>query len=202
MTTIRCKAIAAVAGLALAIPAVGTAGDKLQSTLVNPVVLSGTTTPALTGPIGAAWTNGVAKGKFKGDDKCKLQVVISGLALPDTDQIPGTGDEVICVASSQVSLVYVAPLNTGAVLRGEVKSGKVKIKADLFAEGTGCIPAKKGGPGLAQFAATLACYEPDPVYPPPAIPFASDPTQGVYPAGFPPRPASPMIATGGLNFAP
>jgi len=194
------KLLAVWAALALGTPAF--AGDKSQSTLVNPVVLTGVSVPALTPPLSGAWVNGTSKGKTKGDDKCKVQVLLVKLALPDSDGIPGTGDEVICTADASVSLGYAAPLATTTVFRGEVAGGKVKIKADLFAEGTGCIPAKTGGPGVAQYDGRLSCYEPDPGYPPPPLPFLSDPTQGVYPAGFGPRPASPMIATQGLNFRP
>ncbi len=189
-------------GACLAIATTALAGDKSQSTLVNPVVVTGVGVPALVPPIGAAWTNGSSKGKTKGDDKCKVQLQLSGLALPDSDQTSGTGDEVICTADSNISLGYAAPISTTAVLRGEIKSGKVKIKADLAAEGTGCVPAKKGGPGLAQYDGRITCYEADPGYPAPPLPFTSDPTQGVYPLGFAPRPASAMIATQGLNFAP
>lgn len=194
------RVIAVGAVLALGTPAF--AGNKSQSTLVNPVVLTGSALPVLTPPVGVAWVNGTSKGKTKGDDKCKVQVLLVKLALPDSDGIPGTGDEVICTADASVSVGYAVPLNTTAVFRGEVASGKVKIKVDLFAEGTGCIPAKTGGPGIAQYAGRLTCYEPDPAYPPPPLPFLSDPTQGVYPAGFGPRPASPMIATQGINFVP
>ena len=188
--------------MVLVMAVAGFAGDKSQSTLVNPVVVTGAGTPALVAPIGTAWTNGASKGKTKGDDKCKVQVALSGLALPDSDGTPGTGDEVICTADANVSVSYAVPLSTTAVFRSEVKSGKVSIKADLFAEGTGCIPAKKGGPGIAQYDGRITCYQPDPAYPAPPVPFASDPTQGIYPAGFGPRPASPMIATQGLNFIP
>lgn len=189
------------AGACLTLASTGIAGDSSQSTFVNPVVLTGSSVPALTPPIGGAWTNGVSKGKTKGDDKCKVQISLGGVGLPDSDGVAGSGDEVICIADASVSLGYGVPLNTSAVLRGEVKAGKVSIKADLAASGTGCVPAKKGGPGLAQYDGRVACYQPV-AYPPPPLPFTGDPTQGVYPAGFAPRPGSPMIATQGLNFAP
>jgi hypothetical protein len=189
-------------GVAIAMASPALAGDKAQSTLVNPVVLTGAPVPALTPPVGAAWANGTSKGKTKGDDKCKVQIQLSTIALPNSDGIPGTGDEVICVADSQASVTYAVPLSVSAVLRGEILSGKVKIKADLFAEATGCIPSKGGGPGLAQYDGRITCYAPGGPYPPPPIPFASDPTQGVYPAGFAPRPPGALIATEGINFAP
>lgn len=198
----RARRMTVAVGTALAMVSPALAGDKAQSTLVNPVVLTGAAVPALVPPIGAAWANGTSKGKTKGDDKCKIQVQLSTIALPDSDGVPGTGDEVICIADSQASVAYVAPLSVGAVLRGEILSGKVKIKADLFAEATGCVPSKGGGPGLAQYDGRITCYAPGGPYPPPPIPFISDPTQGVFPAGFAPRPPGALIATEGLNFAP
>lgn len=194
-------AAALVAGVCVAFVPPALAGDKSQSTLVNPVSLTGVGVPTLVNPIGLAWTNGSSKGKTKGDDKCRIKTQLKGLALPDSDGIPGTGDEVICLGDSNVSVLGV-PLSTTAVLRGEVSSGKVKIKVDLFAEGTGCIPSKGGGPAVAQYEGRLTCYEPDPAYPAPPLGFLSDPTQGVYPAGFGPRPASPIIATQGIFFKP
>src|SRR5258706_15804632 len=102
------------------------AGDKSQSTFVNPVLLTGAATPALVPPVGASWTNGTSKGKTGGDDKCKVQVSLGGLALPDSDGIAGTGDEVICTADANVIVGGALALSTTAVFRGEVKSGKVK----------------------------------------------------------------------------
>jgi hypothetical protein len=154
-------------------------------------------------PVGPFWANGVSKGKTKGDDKCKVQVQLGGIALPDTDGIPGTGDEVICTADANVTINGVSATSTTAVFRGEVLAGKVKIKADLFAEATGCTPSGTAPPGgIAQYDGRITCYAPDPAYPPPPLPFVSDPTQGVYPFGFGPRPVSPMIATQGLFFKP
>lgn len=191
-----------VAGACLAFVPPAFAGDKTQATMVNPVMLTGAGAPALTAPLSVAWTNGVSKGKAKGDDKCKVQVQLKGIALPDSDGIPGTGDEVICTADTNVTVLPALALSTTAVVRGEVSSGKVKIKVDLAAEGTGCIPAKGGGPGVVQYDGRITCYEPDPAYPAPPVGFLSDPTQGVYPFGFGPRPASPLIATQGIFIKP
>jgi hypothetical protein len=189
-------------GIALVMSATAFAGDKSQSTLVNPVLVTGVGTPALSGPIGAAWTNGVSKGKTKGDDKCKVQVQLGGLTLPNSDGIAGSGDEVICTADAQVTVSNALTLSTTAVFRGEVLNGKVKIKADLFAEATGCVPSLGGGLGVAQYDGRISCYEPDPAYPDPPQGFVSDSSQGIYPAGFGPRPASNLIATQGLYFKP
>jgi hypothetical protein len=189
------------AGACMALATTGIAGDKSQSNLVNPVVLTGASPTVLTPPISAAWTNGVSKGKTKGGDNCKVQIQLQKLTLPDSDGVAGTGDEVICVADANVSAGYALPLSTSVVFRGEVAGGTVKIKADLAAEGTGCVPAKKGGLGVAQYEGRVTCYEPSP-YPPPPAPFLSDPTQGLYPASFAPRPPGGLIATQGINIAP
>lgn len=193
---------ALVIGLGLAVSSPVLAGDKSQSTFVNPILVPGAGVPALAGPIGTSWTNGVSKGKTKGDNNCNVQVKLGGLTLPDSDGTPGTGDEVICIADSNVTVGPSLTLSTSAVLRSEVKSGKIKIKVNLQAEGTGCTASGGGGSDVKQYDGRLTCYEPDAGYAPPPLPFASDPTQGVYPAGFAPRPASALIATQGLYFAP
>jgi len=198
----RVARTALVIGLGLVVSSPVLAGDKSQSTFVNPIGVTGAAAPALTGPIGASWTNGVSKGKTKGDNNCNVQVKLGGLTLPDSDGLPGTGDEVICITDSNVTVGGALFLSTSAVLRSEVKSGKIKIKANLQTEATGCVASEGGGPGVEQYDGRMTCYEPDPTYPAPPLPFASDGTQGIYPAGFGPRPASAMIATQGLHFAP
>ena len=201
MTTIKAATMLAIAALLL--PGHAPAGDKSQSTFTFPAVPSGAPLPALTGPTAPHFAIGTSKGKTKGDDKCKVQIQLSKLSgLPDSDQIPGTGDEVICVSHASIVLSGTTPLSTSAVFRGEVKSGGVKIKVDLFAEGVGCIPSGGGGPGISQYESSTACYAPDPGYPAPPLPFASDATQGVYPAGFGPRPSTPLFAADGITFLP
>jgi len=178
------------------------AADKLQASLVNPGVAGGNALPALVGPISGAWINGQSKGASVGDDKCRIQVRAARLdtsVLPDSDGIAGTGDEVICLGYSNLSLGYVTPVRTTAVMRGEVTGGKLNIRVNLFAEGVGCTPTGKGPPNpLASFDSRIDCYAPDPSYPPPPVTFASDPTQGIYPSAFAPRPASGLIMTQGL----
>lgn len=194
----------ALLAVAIAMPGSALAGDKSQSTLVNPGV-TGTGAPVDLGTKTVAsgvWTNASSKGKTQGDDKCKVQIQLSKITLPDTDGIAGTGDEVICVSDSKITLGGAIPLNTTAVFRGEVKKGTVKIKADLNAEGTGCIPSKKGGPGIASYESRTVCYTADAAYPAPPIGFASDSTQGIYPAGFGPHPSSSIIAADGIYFIP
>ncbi len=193
---------AALLAAAIAVPGWSLAGDKTQSTMVSPVVTS-LGAPVDTGtkvPTGF-WINGVSKGKTQGDDKCKVQIQLLKTTLADTDGLPGTGDEVICVADSKINAGGL-PINTTAVLRGEVSKGNVKIKVDLYAEGTGCIPSKKGGLGVASYESRTVCYMPDPGYPPPVIPLMSDPTSGIYPVGFGPHPSTPIIAVNGIYFVP
>lgn len=178
------------------------AADKLQSSLVNPGTAGGNALPALTGPVSTAWINGRSKGSTTADDKCRIDVRASRLdtsVLPDSDGVAGTGDEVICLGYSNLALGYVTPIRTTAVMRGEVTGGKMNIRVNLFFEAVGCTPSGKGPPNpLASFDGRIDCYEPDPSYPPPPVTFASDPTQGIYPSAFAPRPASALIMTQGL----
>jgi len=193
---------ALVAAAALLAPGNAPAGDKSQSTFTKPGGVTGVALPATTGPSSAAFTNGSSSGKSKGDDKCKVQIQLKGVGLPDSDQLPGTGDEVICVSHASVSTGGIG-LSTSAIFRGEIKSGGVKIKADLFVEGIGCIPSKGGGPAVSQYEAQTSCYEPDGTYSPAlSVAFASDSTQGVVIGSFAPRPATGLLANDGLSFLP
>ena len=179
--------------------------DGTQSSLANPQALAGATMPAITGPIGTAFTDGTSKGKVKSDNKCNFQVKISGLTLADSDGAPGTGDEVICIADFHITMGGAnANLNGSLVTRGEISGGGVKIKVNLATETTLCVPTG-GGSDTQQYDARLACYEPDAAYAPVFTgPFLSDASQGLIiappgPGGFAPRPASSLIAVAGSN---
>ncbi|HYV57468.1 MAG TPA: hypothetical protein VE911_07985 [Candidatus Nitrosopolaris sp.] len=179
--------------------------DGTQSSMVNPQSLAGATMPAITGPIGAAFADGTSKAQVKSDNKCNFQVKISGLALPDSDGTPGTGDEVICIADFHITMGALnTNLNGSLVTRGEISGGKVKIKVNLAAEGTPCVPTG-GGSDTQQYDARLACYEPSAAYAPAfTAPFLTDATEGLIfaaagPGGFAPRPVSNLIAVAGSN---
>jgi hypothetical protein len=194
------KVLGTLIGIVLVFPAMSMAGDKTQSTLVDRLVPPAGAVPAVPNPSAGFWMNGTSKGKTKGDDKCKVQIQMKGIALPDSDQVPCSGDEVICVAHSHTTVLGV-PTDVSAVFRGEVKSGAVKIKRDLFAEGTGCTPSGGvGGLGIQQYDGGIYCFLPDGGYPPPVLPFLSCPLEGIYPLGFGPIPVTPVIATEGLHF--
>lgn len=187
---------AVLAGLSVA-----TAADKVSMTMVNPVVLGGPGAPALLGTGGSGFVDGTSKGRFKADDRCRLLVRAAKLALPNTDDQPNTGDEVICITDAIVTQAGPTVVETSTVIRGEIRDGKLRIKVSLDAEGTGCIPAGEGATRQV-YDTRFTCWQPDPTYPDPPVGFASDPSQGVYPTSFAPRPASPILASGGLNFAP
>lgn len=76
----------------------------------------------------------------------------------------------------------------------------VKIKVDLVAAGSGCVPSG-GGSDVKQFDSRLTCYEPSGAYAPcggaGTIPFTSDATQCVVLGTYAARPGSPLIATDG-----
>jgi hypothetical protein len=198
------RVMSLVIALMLAAPATLRA-DKTSSNMVNPEALAGATMPALTGPIGTAFTNGASKGQVKSDNKCNFQMKLSGLGLPDSDGTPGTGDEVICIADTHVTMgAGNSNLNASLITRSEVRGGQVKIKANLANEGTPCMPTGAGS-DTQQYDARLACYAPDAAYAPPiSFPFTSDSTQGLIlsppgPGGFAPRPASALIAVSGSH---
>jgi len=195
--------IVAVAGAALITPGAVLAVDKASSSLEQPSSFTVTSPPPLTGPRSTKWTNGTAKGssKFTG---CKVQVQIKGTTLADTDGIPGTGDEVICLSDNDVDASGIAAPG-GVILRGEVSGGSIKIKADLTAEITVCGAI---GP-IVEYDSRMTCYEASPTYNATAgcgnpacspIPFASDPTQCACSTAYPTRPTTPLIATGAAFF--
>ena len=199
--------IVAVVGVALIAPGAALAVDKSQSTMEKPSGFSPTSPPALAGPISTKWANGTAKGKSKFSG-CTIQVQLKGTTLADTDGIPGTGDEVICLSDNDVDFTT---SGGGAILRGEVSGGGVKIKVDLAANNIPC-----GVGPLVQYDSRMTCYEPDPTYNAttgcgqPAAPptgcapntggFTSDPTSCVCTGGYPLRPSTPLIATEGSFY--
>jgi hypothetical protein len=199
--------IGAVVGVGLIAPGAAPAVDKSQSTLAQPGFFAATSPPALTGPKSATWVNGTAKGKSKFTG-CKVQVQLKGMMnLPDTDGIPGTGDEVICISDQNASIGLLSTaIPAGGIFRGEVSGNSVKIKADLAAEMVGCGIA---GGNIVEYDSRMTCYEPSPAYNAahgcgsadctPA-PFMSDPTQCVCTAGYPTRPTTNLIATEGLFY--
>lgn len=194
----------ALAVVAMVTVAVAVAADKATMTLVNPVALGGSAAPALLGTGGSGWLNGTSKGRFKADDRCRFLVRATRLSLPNSDGQPGTGDEVICIADSLVTKTGPVFVETSTVMRAEVRDGKLRMKLNLLAEGTGCVPGG-GGDTRQVYDTRFTCWQADPTYfgmAPPPVPFASDPSQGVFPTSFAPRPSSPILASAGLNFAP
>jgi len=195
--------IIAVVGSALITSGAALAADKASSTLEQPASFNATSPPPLTGTKSTKWVNGTAKGKSKFSG-CTVQVQLKGTTLPDSNGIPGSGDEVICISDNDVDVNGI-PLAGGTILRGEVSGGSVKIKADLAAEGTGCGAV---GP-VVEYDSRITCYEPDPAYNAAAgcgnpactpILFASDPTQCACSAAYPTRPSTPLIATEAAFF--
>jgi hypothetical protein len=201
--------LVALLAASLVLPGGASAGDKSQSTFTAPSVVTGTQPPPLLGPNSGLFVPGTSKGKSKGDDKCKLQVQLSGLLLPATDGIPDTGDEIICIGNSNIAQAGLA-VKTGVVLRGEVKAGKMNIKVDLAAEGIPCVPSKKGGPPTQSYNGGMTCYAPVGIPVPadlfcmsgPALPFLSDPLSGVCLLDYANLGIQPIIATQGLSFLP
>ncbi len=186
-----------VAASLVALATSAPAADSSISSMNRPF-LTGTSQPPLAPPLSAAWTNGTSRGKTKVLGSCKILVKLSGVALPDSDGVPGSGDEVLCLIDLDSTFVDFpqagGPL--GFVLRGEVRGGTVRCFANLFAEGA-----------VSFFCANhvvhnlrSTCYEPDPAYAPILdVPFYSDGAQGLIEA-YPPRPATGLIAADSVFF--
>lgn len=177
-----------LAGLALlALPMKPFAADKFTSSM-NPPNLTPNSPPPLSGPESSTWTYGKSRGSAIFRDNCKVSVKLSKTSLADSDGIPGTGDEVICLMDGNSGFT-----KGGFVLRGESINGSVKINVDLSKEGFTCS-------GFTVHDIRFTCYEPDAGYSPSLTPFLSDPTQGVTDGFYPPRPANGLIATDSVSF--
>ena len=201
------KKLGTLLAVAVFAPGLVFAGDKSQSTMTQPQILAGAPLPVLTGPLSPAWTNGVSGAKTKGDDKCKTQVQLKKLdasLLPNSDQNPGTGDEVICIGLSNIS-VAVGSGPSSLVLRGEIKNGGVKIKADLLADSVPCKAL-----ATQAYDNRMSCYEPDAGFDPVAACAAAGGADLPAPSGdgivcqggHVAPPASALIATQGLSIFP
>jgi hypothetical protein len=183
------------AAIVLAAATMAAAGDKLVSSMNQPVGLLGVSPPPLAGPLSPNWLIGGSVGKVKLLPSCKLSVKLTGTTLPDSDGIPSTGDEVLCLVDFNNLPFFGAP--AGLILRGEVNNGAMKISADFPAQLLGflCLPSSD----FSEMRST--CYEPDGAYFPfLPLPFASDINQGVFGPGYPPRPASGLLATESVRY--
>lgn len=134
------KSVAAVA-IALAVGGGAWAGgDKSQESFVDITSLAGGS---------AGFTNfGVSVGKSK-SGKCQLQVQLKGLTGY------ADGAVLICLAEADIRATLLGAANTfgnSVVLRGTVKTGQLKIKADLADIGCGSSQAINWNGGLTCFA--------------------------------------------------
>lgn len=171
----------------LAFAGIAGAGDSTSRPFTNPTLDS---TP---------FQDCVSSGQYKGSGT-KIQIQLKGLqGLPDTDQVPCSGDEVICVQNATSSVPNVGVLNNGIVFRGEVKKGKVQIKHDLCKENSGLCP---GGPTgtVRTYNEDVLCYEADPNFAPAlflTLPQAGGCEGLVYNAQ--PTPSTPLMARVGTT---
>ena len=198
-----------VAAVGLLLPDVGGAGGGgTFLRMVSPPFISFPPIPPLTGPVGTAFVPGVSRGAVERTNNCRQNVTLRGLdGIPVSDGIPGTGDEIICLAHMWMAFEG-AKFGT-LVMRGEVLGppgeARTFISARFDVETTLCKPSGARGDSAYYEARGTRCYEPDPLYglvvgPLLSVPFPSDPTQGFVLGTYAPRPTSPLIATEGLYF--
>lgn len=145
----------------LAGPAVaGMKTGKVSTTLTNPA--------NVTGP----FTNGTSKGtfSFKGT---KAVVKAKGTTVPDTDGVPCSGDEVICLLSVHANVSLGGPLDLTIILGAEASGGKVIASRDLCKDRDKAIapesyffcPEFFGALGTISLSQVdLVCYAPDPAW--------------------------------------
>jgi len=184
----------------------GAAGTFLR--MVNPPFIGFPPAPPLTGPVGNAFVGNVSRGLVERTNNCRQNVKLRRLAgIPPSDGIPGTGDEIICLA--HMWMAFDGPRFGTLVMRGEVlgsrRDSRTFITARFDIETMLCRRISAQGDDSYYEARGTRCYEPDPLYgsvvgPLLNAPFASDPTQGFVLGEYAPRPASPLIAAEGLYF--
>ena len=126
------------------------AKDMTLRPFTNPVVSSG-----------AAFVDCTSSGQSKGGGGkygTQVQIQMKKLNLPDTDQIPCTADDVICLQQT-TSTVGGNPLATEILFRAEVKKGQIKIKHDMCAENSNLCPGALGA--TPTYSERIACYGAD-----------------------------------------
>lgn len=137
----RTLLVAAAASL-LAAPAL--AKDSAKNSMTNPTVGAGPFLDCTSS--GQASNSGT---KFQYQLK-KMQ------GIADTDGDACSGDEIICVATTTISLGG-TPFQTSVVTFGEVKKGQMKVKHDACKE----IPAACSPAATPTYAADLQCFASD-----------------------------------------
>ena len=139
----------------------------------------------------------------------KMQIQLKKMqGLADTDGIPCSGDEYICVITSEVSLGIPNFATSYTFFQGDVKKGSLKIKHDLCKEN-----ATLCGTGVASTTTglTIQCHYPDSTWPLPAFNASGSPGSGAVNTcegvqlsafGVPTLPSTPVIAQLGLSQCP
>ncbi|MFM7142994.1 MAG: hypothetical protein ACKO2K_13895 [Alphaproteobacteria bacterium] len=126
------------------------AKDTTLRPFTNPVVSSS-----------AAFVDCTSSGQSKGGGGkygTQVQIQMKKLNLADTDQIPCTDDDVICLQQT-TNTVGGNSLSTEIVFRAEVKKGQIKIKHDMCVENSNLCPGALGA--TPTYAERIACYAAD-----------------------------------------
>jgi hypothetical protein len=176
--------------------------------MVNPPFIGFPKPPPLTGPVGDAFVPGRSRGSVVRVNNCRQAITLRRLRVVErSDGIPGTGDEIICLAHMWTT--FEGGSFGTLVMRGEVLGSvgdlRTSIVAKFDVETPLCARIREGGDSAYYESRGTRCYEPDPLYGPLvapllSVPFTSDATQGFVLGTYAPRPASPLIAVEGLFF--
>ena len=132
------------------------AKDTTLRPFTNPVVSS-------TAPFADCSSSGALKGGG-GKFGTQVQIQMKKLNLPDTDGIPCTDDDVICLQQTTNTVPGIGSLATEILFRAEVKKGQIKIKHDLCAENPALCPGTLGA--TPSYAERIVCYAADPTFTP------------------------------------
>ncbi len=167
----------ASACLALVIPGLAFAKDKIQGTMTQPLdglfvgASGGAVAPGT--PVSSAYVREVTKTKFKVDAKCKIQVQLKKMTgLADTDQDELTADGIWCIGYANATLDNPAAPGTniaGAAsiaINMEIKKDGAKAKTSVQEIAELVLGEECAGATLTDI--NVACYEPDGAYDPAA----------------------------------
>jgi hypothetical protein len=189
--------------LLLLLPIPVLAADRVQGTLVNLAdhyERDGCTGGSFSHPgASSAFVQGGSRGMVRIDADRKVKVLMTKLVgLPPTDQVPDSGDEVICLVhggetfQQNLSQHGCASFLVRGEITGTTTAGKILIKTTLW----------NGGP---EWVTHVECYEPDPAYDFVAAcqaagsPIAGSPSRCARAQTYVAAPSTPLIAVLGVG---
>ncbi|MGH7340622.1 MAG: hypothetical protein ACREKH_09050, partial [Candidatus Rokuibacteriota bacterium] len=135
--------------------------------MVNPPFIDFPPPPPLKGPVGEAFVPGRSRGSVMRVNNCRQAITLRGLSVVHpSDRLPGTGDEIICLAHMWTSFDgggFGTLVMRGEIL-GSVGDARTSIVAKVDVETSLCERLRSRGDSTYYESRGTRCYEPDPLY--------------------------------------